>query len=644
MSEEYTVVSRRQYDGKEYIKLQRDMNGNAGSESRGKFRDTTNRYGRFGWTRRSGVGGKGKGSGGKGPGKGSGRSPDTKPTQSKHSGICYKWNGKEGSCPFGETCKFQHREEPKEFCKFFQKGTCNRGAACRFGHNTKSEPKVELTSEESRFADSMAQVLKTKVGLDESSAADMAKDCARNWPDPRVAKLAAVAAEGGTPLDPRAMQEIEKLVASQKRTQDQIGALQKQIVEGRQAFQASSSESKEVQKAVEASLKAWRSEQSSMSSSRRGEALEAEQLQRALDESLKQMRKDSLDRETKWKEETLEEVLRKIRSEDVKRLEGITLGLRKEITRLQLVERELGKVKHEKAVLQTNLMETEMKLDREREESKTLRQLLGRSRLGEEAQGRIAVQSSERADRSGLSGLSDAVGVLNFQASEELNRRKLMREFLTLPCTIDNDWVSMEWAKWESAILDPDSGIRGLSLQPGRASDAEPPALVETPDQNRRRKSGARDPEIQSSSMTSRVAGLAIRLYESISPAPKKSRAGEEDRAVQSEDSEGNADIGRDRDRDNRRINPEDGTQSTSASGQSAEKRSEWRVGQLVLAKEDRKGDFREAEIVQTDKKLGVQVKWAESGGEKWLRKDMWAERLKESCRIEGASVGVERA
>jgi hypothetical protein len=158
------------------------------------------------------------------------------------------------------------------------------------------------------------------------------------------------------------------------------------------------------------------------------------------------------------------------------------LDLRKEINRLQLVERDFGKVKHEKTVLQTNLMETEMKLDREREESETLRQLLGRSWSGEEAQGRIAMQSSERADRSELSGLSGAVGVLNFQASEELNRRKLMREFLILPCTTDNDWVLMEWAKWESAILDPDSGIRGLSLQPGRASDAEPPLLVETPD------------------------------------------------------------------------------------------------------------------------------------------------------------------
>jgi hypothetical protein len=144
--------------------------------------------------------------------------------------------------------------------------------------------------------------------------------------------------------------------------------------------------------------------------------------------------------------------------------------------------------------------------------------------------------------------------------------------------------------------------------------------------------------------MTSRVAGLAIRLYESISPAPKRSRAGEEERVLQSEDSEGDADTGRDRDRDNRRIDSEDGTQGTSASGQSAEGRSEWRVGQLVLAKEDRRGDFREAEIIQLDKKLGVQVKWAESGGGKWLRKDMWAERLKESCRIEGKSAGVERA
>ena len=44
------------------------------------------------------------------------------------------------------------------------------------------------------------------------------------------------------------------------------------------------------------------------------------------------MRKETLAREVKWKEESLEEVLRKIRSEDVKRLEQTTLGLRKENT------------------------------------------------------------------------------------------------------------------------------------------------------------------------------------------------------------------------------------------------------------------------------------------------------------------------
>ncbi len=185
-----------------------------------------------------------------------------------------------------------------------------------------------------------------------------------------------------------------------------------------------------------------------------------------------------------------------------------------------------------------------------------------------------------------------------------------------------------------SAIVDPDSGIRGLSLQPGRASDVEPPALVETPEQNRRRKSDSRDPEMQSVSMTSRVAGLAMKLFETLSPAPKKSRAGE-DEAGKSEESDRDAGISRDRDRDDHRADLESSTRPVV--------RLEWRVGQMVLAKEDRRGDFRETGILQIDNKLGVQLKWPESGGVKWLRKDWWAERLKESCRIEGASAGVER-
>ena len=552
--------------------------------------------------------------------------------QPKHRGTCYHWNGKEGSCKFGKDCKYQHEVKPKQSCRFFQKGTCNRSDRCRFAHNAKPKSNVELSTEESNFADSMAQVLKDKIGLDGRAASDLADDCARNWPDPRVAKLAAAAAEGGIPLDSSAMRQIETLIEAQKQTQDAVGTLQKQILEGKQAFQESSSESKEIQKAVEASLKVWRSEQSkAMSSSRRVGALEAEQLQRALDDSLAQMRKDSLAREKKWKEESLEEVLQKIRSEDVRRLEGIIFNLRKEITRLQLVERELGKVKHENATLQTKLVANGMKLEQECKESGKLQQILGRIWLGEESQGRDALQSNETAERLAL---SNAVGVLRLQVVEDSGRRDLMREFSTPPCTIDNEWELMQRAQWVSAIVDPDSGIRGFSLQPGRASDAEPPALVETPEQNRRRKSDSRDPEMQSVSMTSRVAGLAMKLFETLSPAPKKSRAGE-DEAGKSEESDRDADISRDRDRDDHRADLESSTRPVV--------RLEWRVGQMVLAKEDRRGDFREAEILQIDNKLGVQLKWPESGGVKWLRKDWWAERLKESCRIEGASAGVQR-
>eukprot|EP00663_Eupelagonemidae_sp_cell21sb_P008865 gene8865-biopygen2453 len=181
---------------------------------------------------------------------------------------------------------------------------------------------MELSPDDSKFPDSMAQVLKEKVGLDGRAATDMANDCTRNWPDPRVAKLAAVAAEEGVPLDSRALQQIETLVSAQKQTQGQIETLQKQMLEGSQAVLASSKESKEIKKAIEASLLTLRNEQSkSLSSSRRGEALEAEQLQRAIDKSLDQMRKETLDRENKWKENDLEEVLQGLRSADIKRLE-----------------------------------------------------------------------------------------------------------------------------------------------------------------------------------------------------------------------------------------------------------------------------------------------------------------------------------
>eukprot|EP00663_Eupelagonemidae_sp_cell21sb_P010106 gene10106-biopygen7413 len=379
----------------------------------------------------------------------------------------------------------------------------------------------------------MAQTLKDKMDIDGRAASDLAEDCAKNWPDPRVAKLAADLAEAGAPLDSNAMQRIEKLIAAQEQTQKQIGVLQEQMLEGKQESRASSLESKGIQKAVEASLEKLRTEQTkSITQSRRREALETEQLKRAIDQSLELMRKESLDREAKWKEESLEEVLCKIRSKDVKRLEETTLNLRKEITRLQLVEREFGKFKHEHSVMQTNLMQTEMKLQLECKESAVLRQLLGRIWFGEDSQQRDGLQRIESAARLQM---SNALGLLNLGVSEECGRRELMREFWTPPCNIDDEWEMMEVAKWLSAITDPESGIRSYSLQPGRASDTEPPELVETPEQNRRRKSGARDPEIQQSSITSRVTGLAIKLVESFSPLPKKSKPSENEAAGPSE-------------------------------------------------------------------------------------------------------------
>eukprot|EP00663_Eupelagonemidae_sp_cell21sb_P010672 gene10672-biopygen8053 len=78
MSEgEFVVVSRRHYNGKEFVKLTRNTNTGAAPDR--KFWDSTNRYDRFNWYRRSGPDqysgegrgtGKGKGSGGKGSGSG----------------------------------------------------------------------------------------------------------------------------------------------------------------------------------------------------------------------------------------------------------------------------------------------------------------------------------------------------------------------------------------------------------------------------------------------------------------------------------------------------------------------------------------------------------------------------------------------
>eukprot|EP00663_Eupelagonemidae_sp_cell21sb_P012517 gene12517-biopygen7588 len=308
------------------------------------------------------------------------------------------------------------------------------------------------------------------------------------------------------------------------------------------------------------------------------------------------------------------------------------MDLRKEINRLQLVERELDKVKHENVVLRTKLTEADRKLEREFKESGLLRQLLGRVWFREESQGRDGLRRIESAARLRM---TNALGLLELEASEECGRRELMRKFAAPPCDNSNESEMMEWAKWVSAIEDPESGIRGFSLQPGRASDAEPPALVDTPDQNRRRKSGARDSEMQQTSMITRAAGLAIRLYESFSPAPKKSRGDENDGGPKSEDSDREEDDSRDRDRDN----------SREGSGPSPRPlaREKWEIGQLVLAKEDKKGGFADAEIINIDSRMGVQVKWAESGGEKWLRKNMWAERLKESCRSEETTAAKQR-
>eukprot|EP00663_Eupelagonemidae_sp_cell21sb_P010810 gene10810-biopygen7467 len=473
---------------------------------------------------------------------------------------------------------------------------------------------------------------KDKCGMDGRAASEMADDCAQNWPDPRVAQLAATFSEAGAPLNSHVMQQIEKLVTAQEQTQKQIGVLQKQMLDDKQEFRASSLESKGMQKAVEASLATLRAEQSRSVASRRGDALEAEQLQRALDQSLESMRKETLAREAKWKGEDLEDLLRRIRSEDVRRLEKNTFDLRNEIARLQLVERELGRMKHEHTVVQTKLTQTQSQLQRECKESAVLRQLLGQIWFGEESQGRGGLQRIESAARLRM---SNTLGLLKLEALEQHDRRELMWKFSAPPCNMENEWEAMQVAKWMSAVIDPDSGIRGYSLQPGRASDAEPPALVETPDQNRRRKSDARDPDLQQSSMTSRVTGLAIRLYETLSPAPKKSKPGENEAAESAQHSDQSASNSRDRDRDDSRVG------SGTPPRQIADEK--WQIGQLVLAKEERKGEFGHAEVMQIDPRLGVRVKWAESGALKWLRKDLWADRLKESCRAETASAAELR-
>eukprot|EP00663_Eupelagonemidae_sp_cell21sb_P012994 gene12994-biopygen7322 len=131
------------------------------------------------------------------------------------------------------------------------------------------------------------------------------------------------------------------------------------------------------------------------------------------------------------------------------------------------------------------------------------------------------------------------------------------------------------------------------------------------------------------------MTGLATRLYESLSPAPKKTRASVDD-GEGSEDFELEAINSRDRDRDDSRI---DSGPSPRPNAQ-----EELQIGQLILAKEDRKGEFTEAKILKIDRRWGVQVEWAESGTLKWLRKDLWPQRLKESCRVTESPAVEERA
>eukprot|EP00663_Eupelagonemidae_sp_cell21sb_P011274 gene11274-biopygen6890 len=253
-------------------------------------------------------------------------------------------------------------------------------------------------------------------------------------------------------------------------------------------------------------------------------------------------------------------------------------------------------------------------MDELRKQNVDLRgRLIGGSCIVAEEEGRSEVKAQDQESRMKF---TREVRILEVEVLEEMHRRNLLKEMLSQEHASEHE--EMQLAKWQSLIID--SGIRGFSQPAGRAIDVDPPALLEgqvTPE-NRRRKSEARQPEVPS--ITTRVTGLAMKLVESFSPAPKKARATEAEDGQQPTDSEEKHDKGKDRDRDGRKIDLDQDDHSNSMAEQPVERLGEWRVGQPVMAKEERKGEFKEAEIVKIDKRLGVQLKWESTGVEKWLR------------------------
>ena len=79
------------------------------------------------------------------------------------------------------------------------------------------ETKPELSEGQKEFAQSMKRTLVDRMGMDKDSAGEMAAECVRTWPDKKVVKLAAAAAEEGVQLTDKSMQLFEDLLAAQKK-------------------------------------------------------------------------------------------------------------------------------------------------------------------------------------------------------------------------------------------------------------------------------------------------------------------------------------------------------------------------------------------------------------------------------------------
>ena len=94
--------------------------------------------------------------------------------------VCDKWT-ENGSCPFGEGCKFLHPElteeskkdpeGPKKFqyaCRFYRMGSCKMGTECRFQHTDEKGVVHCLTGADVGRNEAMAEIGWSQAAMDQN--------------------------------------------------------------------------------------------------------------------------------------------------------------------------------------------------------------------------------------------------------------------------------------------------------------------------------------------------------------------------------------------------------------------------------------------------------------------------------------------